>query len=61
MIALNEKLESLCKGVDGMFFWRQASLEQYLGCFPSGWGIIFSDIGNYSFFQEYSGGNYAGR
>ena len=41
MIARNAELESLCKGVDGMFFWRQASLEQYPGRFPPGWGAFF--------------------
>ena len=41
VILLNEKLESLSKGEEGMFFLdTYVSLEQYLGRFPSGWGTF---------------------
>ena len=61
MIARNAELESLCKGVDGMFFWRQASVFGTVsGPFSTGMGCIFLTLA-ITVFTEYSGSHYESR
>ena len=55
VIALNAELESLCKGVDGMFFWRHKRLWNSIRVVFRRDGVHFSDIGNYRFFRSIRG------
>ena len=55
VITLNEKLESLCKGVDGMFFWRHKRLWNSIRAVFCRDGVHFSNIGNYLFFLSIRG------